>query len=83
MQCIKQKALNEELDVEDLDVVVAFFQNCYPVRDWIAASKPAMKNKLDDLFRSHFEMRACRNICDGFKHRKLDKPIADSQHSIS
>ena|SRR5438067_9942756 len=67
MQCIKQKALNEELDVEDLDVVVAFFQNCYPVRDWIAASKPAMKNKLDDLFRSHFEMRACRNICDGFK----------------
>src|SRR5438067_7171462 len=75
MQCIKQKALNEELDVEDLDVVVAFFQNCYHVRDWIAASKPAMKNKLDDLFRSHFEMRACRNICDGFKHKKLDKPI--------
>ena len=28
------------LDANDLDIVIAFFQNCYHLRDWIRASRP-------------------------------------------
>jgi hypothetical protein len=69
---LRQKSLKQELDVGDLDIALAFFQNCYHVRDWIAAAKPQLKPQMDQLFRQHFAMRACRDICNGFKHKRLD-----------
>lgn len=68
---IKKKAEVKELDESDIDVLIAFFQNCYYLRDWISDSRLDLKPKLDRFFEQHFEMRACRNICDGYKHKRL------------
>lgn len=68
---IKKKAEVKELDEGDIDVLIAFFQNCYHLRDWISDSRPDLKPKLDRFFEQHFEMRTCRNICDGYKHKRL------------
>jgi hypothetical protein len=74
VEVIHTKNLREEIDVDDKDVILAFFQNCYHIRDWIKAARPELEADLNDLFRRTFEMRACRNICDGYKHKNLDNP---------
>jgi hypothetical protein len=82
VQRIEGKSRMQELDVGDMDIILAFFQNCYHVRDWIVASRPPLKNQLDDLFRSHFEMGACRDICNGFKHKTVTNPTHDKDFNL-
>ncbi|HZR17353.1 MAG TPA: hypothetical protein VFE51_08500 [Verrucomicrobiae bacterium] len=74
VEAIHKKSLRKEIDADDNDVVIAFFQNCNHLRDWLKASRPELESDLNALFRGNFEMRACRNICDGYKHKKLDNP---------
>jgi hypothetical protein len=79
---IEQKSLKQELDIGDIDVVIAFFQNCYHVRDWIVASRPSLKKQMDNFFHTHFEMGACRDICNGFKHKDLDHWTHDKDFNL-
>lgn len=74
---IQAKSEAVELGAEDIDVLIAFFQNCYHLRDWIIACRPGLKERLSEFFRQHFEMKACRDICNGFKHKKLKRPSLD------
>src|SRR6266481_8171915 len=79
---LKRQAAQHELDANDLDTILAFFQNCYHLRDWISASRPDLTNRLDDLFQSYFEMGACRDICNGFKHKRLTRPTHDRDFNL-
>ena len=79
---IEQKSLQQDLKIGDIDVVIAFFQNCYHLRDWLLVSRPSLKGPLDKFFRTHFEMGACRDICNGFKHKDLDRPTHDKDFSL-
>ena len=61
----------------------SIFQNCYHLRDWLLVSRPSLKGPLDKFFRSHFEMGpACRDICNGFKHKVLDRPTHDKDFNL-
>src|SRR4029077_15837149 len=82
VQRIEKKSRRQELSVGDMDIVVAFFQNCYHVRDWIVASKPSLKSQLDHLFHNHFEMGACRDICNGFKHKAVTNATHDRDFNL-
>lgn len=82
VQLIKRKSLKEELDAEEMDIVIAFFQNSYHLRDWLEASKPDLKAVLDELFRKSFEMGACRDICNGFKHKAYANPTHGTDFSL-
>src|SRR5438105_15175350 len=79
---LRRKSLKQELDIGDIDLVLAFFQNCYHLRDWIAVSKPALKGELNELFRRHFAMGACRDICNGFKHKMLNRATHDKDFNL-
>lgn len=74
---IREKALMAELDACDLDEVIAYLQNCYHLRDWLEASRPALKAQLDAFFQKHFELGACRDVCNGFKHKSLKRASHD------
>ncbi len=68
---------------EYLDFVLAFFLNCYSLRDWLSKSGAATKVDLDDLFRRNFDLQLCRDICNGSKHLKADRnPSVDGDPSI-
>lgn len=79
---IQEKAAKTELDAFDLDDAVAFFQNCYHLRDWLELSQPRLKPSLDALIRNHFELGACRDVCNGFKHKSLKHPSHDPDFNI-
>src|SRR5437660_5290964 len=78
---IRHKSRSAELDVNDIDFVIAFFQNCYHLRDWVQSSRPDLSDQLASLF-SNFEMAACRDICNGFKHKQLNRPSLDADFTL-
>src|SRR6266436_9869758 len=57
------------LDVADIDLVIAFFHNCYHLRDWLCASRPDLTSQINAFYTDTFEMAACRDICNGYKHK--------------
>ena len=67
---------------EEHDVVYAFFMNCYHLRDWLQNSNAVSPEVLREFFDAHVEMMACRDICNGLKHFKLDRASLDREFSI-
>jgi hypothetical protein len=55
------------------DFVLAFFINCYHVRDWLERSGVA-SDKLDALFRDSIPLRICADIANIAKHHDLTHP---------
>lgn len=82
VSAIQRRSTQQPLRAEDYDDVIAFVQNCYHLRDWIIASRPELREQMDDLFRSSFHLRACRDICNGFKHKNLHNASVDRAFSI-
>jgi hypothetical protein len=79
---ILKKSEKEELIEDDFDIIIAFFQNCYHLRDWLISSKPELKDNIKNLFDDNFEMGACRDICNGYKHKKLTNPSHDPDFAL-
>ena len=79
---IRSKSIIEQLSAYDFDTIIAFFTNCYHLRDWLEAARPALKNDLNKLFLTQFEMGACRDLCHGYKHKKYNKPTHDSDFNL-
>lgn len=66
----------------DMDVVYAFFQNCYHLRDWILNSNPKLQHKIEEYFKNHIEMQICQDICNGLKHMDISRPKIDPDFSF-
>jgi hypothetical protein len=82
VQSLKSKSETEPLTAYDFDTLIAFFQNCYHLRDWLESARPELKNDVKILFENSFEMCACRDICHGFKHKDLRKPSLDADFNL-
>lgn len=82
VQRIREKAASGELDAFDLDDVVAYLQNCHHLRDWLQVSRPALKPSLRAFSETHFELGACRDICNGFKHKSIKCPSHDPHFNM-
>lgn len=79
---LKSKSETEPLTAYDFDTLIAFFQNCYHLRDWLESSRPELKNNIKILFENNFEMQGCRDICHGFKHKDLKRPSLDADFNL-
>ena len=79
---------NAEVDLEDnycLDIVYAFFINCFHLRDWIKNSVPSLENDVMDLFKKSTApecFKLCADICNGSKHLELNHPKIDKDTKI-
>src|SRR5208337_3972755 len=82
VQAVKAKSHQIEPTDYDVDIVIAFFQNCYHLRDWLTACRPDLTNKVDAVFDGHFEMKGCRDVCNGFKHKELNRPSLDPAFNL-
>lgn len=61
---------------ERLDFFLAFFLNCYALRDWFINSNSISQREMDDLIQSDEAMRLCRDICNRSKHLTLNRPAS-------
>ena len=67
---------------ERLDFLLAFCQNCYALRYWLEKDGAVSKDQLDALMQSSQPLRVCRDIANGSKHLKVDRPSIDPKFSI-
>jgi len=61
---------------ERLDFFLAFFLNCYALRDWFINSNSISQTEMDNLIQSDEAMRSCRDICNRSKHLTLNRPAS-------
>lgn len=59
---IKAKSQTNTLEMSDIDLIIAFFQNCYHLRGWLQSCRPDCNSKIDALFSNNFEMAGCRDL---------------------
>ncbi len=64
------------VDTEDLDILFAFFLNCWHLYDWLKNSEALPAETIEDFFRKNDHMKFCYDICIGTKHLKIDNPKA-------
>jgi hypothetical protein len=69
-------------DIDRLDTYLAFFINCYALRDWLIQSGAASKTDLDAHISKSDCMKACRDLCNRSKHFSLSDPSFDDQFSL-
>lgn len=67
---------------ERIDFLLAFCQNCYALRDRVEKDGAASKDELDTLMQNSLSLRVCRDIANGSKHLKVDRPSVDPNFSI-
>ena len=67
-------------DLEDF--IFVFFQNCYHLREWLEKTANVERKDLDALFAQTFDLRLCRDICNGTKHLTLNNASVDAAFSI-
>jgi hypothetical protein len=71
------KSTTTPLDPADLDDLLAYFLNCFQLRDWLKAARPDLSSSVVSLFNRNLELRLCRDIANGFKHKHLERPSHD------
>jgi len=66
------------------DAALAFFINCYHVRDWLERSGEIGKSALDQLFTDSFALRVCADLANIAKHYDLtNTPRMTRQLSVA
>lgn len=71
-------------DVEFQDMMWAFFQNCWHVKDWLKhdpSVSQAVKNAAIDLAHQSLHLKMCQQLCNGTKH--LDTRPGASHHHVN
>lgn len=69
---------------DELDFYLAFFLNCYSLRDWIVNAGVVKSSEIDRCIKGSVDMRLCRDICNRTKHLLPDrKASADALFSIA
>ena len=69
-------------EVEFQDMVWAFFQNCWHVKDWMEYDPVVPRQKKDiviELAHRSVVLRVCQEMCNGTKHLGA-RPRAKHQH---
>jgi hypothetical protein len=79
-----EKELEEtgKLSVDDMDNILAYFQNSYHLRDWLKMEEVIGSDILKELFQTCEPLKLCRDICNGTKHFILNNPSVDKDLQI-
>ncbi len=75
-------AANAGPSADELDFLLAFFESCFHLREWLLVTSATDQKALEDLFLSKPELRVCRDFANGFKHHTISKPSIDAQFSV-
>jgi len=79
--CERAKSARSEHD--QLDFLLAFFENSLALRDWLIDTESAEKQEIVALFSKHVELRIKRDLANSFKHHSIDRTSQQRPPSIA
>jgi len=65
------------------DVIYAFFQNCWHLKDWIINSKAIDPKTVYSFIDLNNDLKICRDLANGSKHLLITKPSVNSNMKIN
>lgn len=71
-----------KLPIDYLDVVYAFFQSCYHLKDWVLTDKIKTSSEIKKFIDDNDCMKICADICNGTKHFNLKNSQSKSSIAI-
>lgn len=85
VEAVCQKVPEDMGDQEDEDDVLAFFQNCFHLKDWIINDEglEIPKKEVEDFINGSECLKICGDLCIGAKHLMINKPRTDSETRIN
>lgn len=73
--------------LEEEDDVLAFFQNCYHLKDWVINDPSCeildKKKEVEKLINNSEFLKVCADLCNGSKHLELMNPRLDKETKIT
>jgi len=69
-------------ETPDQDFLLAFFQNCYALRDWLINTGTLNAKDLNSFVGQSGYMQMCRDLSNGSKHFKIDQAPRDQDFVI-
>jgi len=74
-------------NLEEEDDVLAFFQNCYHLKDWVINDSACeilnKKEEVENLINDSESLKVCADLCNGSKHLELINPRSDKETKIT
>ena len=74
------------IPTDELDYFISFFQNCFHLKDWIIEAQKNdginWSNKIHAMINSNQSMKICRDLCNGLKHLRINRPSIDKNFAI-
>ncbi|TAK12016.1 MAG: hypothetical protein EPO32_10130 [Anaerolineae bacterium] len=64
------------------DEILAFFMNCYHLKDWIKNDNivdKQIRDKVDDHINKDKNLQICADLCNSIKHLNLNRPPRSGQ----
>ncbi len=74
MQRWYKRATLAQNSIDRYDLLYAFFEKAFHLRDWLIDTGAANSKDLGDLFDQNVEMRLCRDLANSHKHFSLSQP---------
>jgi len=71
-----------KLPIDYLDVVYAFFQSCYHLKDWVLTDKIKTSSEIKKFIDDNDCIKICADICNGTKHFNLKNSQSKSSIAI-
>ncbi|MEW5897357.1 MAG: hypothetical protein AB1668_06700 [Nanoarchaeota archaeon] len=78
---LRKKYEYQELSDYDIDDIISFFMSAFHLKEWIKESHKGLVKDLEQLFKK-FEMGCCKDIANGFKHKKLSRPSIEADFNL-
>jgi hypothetical protein len=66
-----------------LDTLLAFFLNCYALRDWLHKTAKLDAKVIGEAIKVDLAMKLCRDLCNRSKRPILTKPSVDANFVIT
>lgn len=65
-----------------MDFLLVYFNQCFCMRDWIIEAGVLSQESVNEFFNSSESLKVCRDVTNGFKHLKINKPSIDGNFMI-
>lgn len=82
-QAHKEKAYKQNDPEYGKDILYAFFQNCFHLKDWIINSSNLPRDDINRFINSDTDMKICRDLCNASKHLTISRSSIDPNISVS
>ena len=71
----KSNQVDDGQTINYMDIVYAFFQNCYHLKDWIKNDNLKTNDEVERFINENDCMKICADLCNGSKHYTFNKPL--------